>query len=320
MLVLAVAVLPDDGGRRVQDDLRRAIIPFELDDVRLWEVALEIENVPQVGAPPLVNRLIRVANDAQVPVHFGKPANQEILRTIRVLVFVHHHEPELFRVFRANSFRLLEQVHSLQQQIIEVERVALSQRLQVVVVHLRDLRIFLIPARRCGDHARIFHPVFRMADSRQRRTRLHERIVDVQLLERLLDDGQLIGGVVDDEVARQPDRRRLATQQPRAEGMERRHPHAAAVRPEQVLDTRPHFFGGFVRECDGENFVRLGVAVADEVRDAARDDARLARSGAREDEKRSFDLEDCFALFRIERIEEVQSHHSTVTDFARLRG
>ena len=42
---------------------------------------------------------------------------------------------------------------------------------------------------------------------------------------RLLDDGQLIGRVVDDEVARQPDGGRLAPQQPCAQRVERRDPH-----------------------------------------------------------------------------------------------
>ena len=45
-----------------------------------------------------------------------------------------------------------------------------------------------------------------------------------------------------------------------------------------------------------------GVAVADEIRDAARDDARLAGSGAREDQQRSLDVQNRFALFRVEGI------------------
>jgi hypothetical protein len=79
-----------------------------------------------------------------------------------------------------------------------------------------------------------------------------------------------------------------------------RHPHAAAIVAEQMLDARAHFFGRFVGECDGQNFFGLRVTVADEVRDAARDDAGLPRSGAGEDEKRPCYLQDRFALFRVE--------------------
>ena len=59
MLVLAVAVLADDGRRRVENDLRRTIVAFELDRRRFRKIVLEVEDVPQVGAAPLVDRLIR---------------------------------------------------------------------------------------------------------------------------------------------------------------------------------------------------------------------------------------------------------------------
>jgi hypothetical protein len=55
MFVLAVAVLSDHRGRGVQDDLRRSIVPLELDDLRFRKVVLEVEDVPQVGAAPLVD-------------------------------------------------------------------------------------------------------------------------------------------------------------------------------------------------------------------------------------------------------------------------
>ena len=59
------------------------------------------------------------------------------------------------------------------------------------------------------------------------------------------------------------------------------------VGAEQRLDARAHFLRGLVGERDRQDFVRLGVAVADEVRDAAGDDARLAGAGAGEDQQRS---------------------------------
>ena len=79
----------------------------------------------------------------------------------------------------------------------------------------------------------------------------------------------------------------------------------AAVGAEQRLDARPHLLGRLVGERDREHFVRLGVAVADEVGDAAGDDARLARARAGEDQQRPVDVQDGFALFGIEGLEEV---------------
>ena len=51
--------------------------------------------------------------------------------------------------------------------------------------------------------------------------------------------------------------------------------------------------------------MRLGVAVADEVGDAAGDDARLARPGAGEDQQRSVGVQDRLALFGVEGVEEL---------------
>ena len=72
--------------------------------------------------------------------------------------------------------------------------------------------------------------------------------------------------------------------------------------PRSALDARPHLLRGLVREGDGEHFVRLRVAVADEIRDAAGDDARLARSRAGEDQQRPVGVQDRVALFGVQRL------------------
>ena len=65
-LVLAVAVLADDRRRGVEDDLRRAVVLLEPDDRALrGKSLLEVEDVAQVGAAPLVDRLIGIADDAR---------------------------------------------------------------------------------------------------------------------------------------------------------------------------------------------------------------------------------------------------------------
>jgi hypothetical protein len=46
------------------------------------------------------------------------------------------------------------------------------------------------------------------------------------------------------------------------------------------------------------------VPVANEIRDTERDDARLPRSGAGEDQQRPFGMKNGFALFGIELVEE----------------
>ena len=284
VLVLAVPVLADHRRGRIQNHLGRAVISFELDDLGVAEVLLEVEDVSEIGAAPFVDRLIGVADDAEVAVDFGQAADEQVLRPVGVLVFVHHHVPELLRVLRSHALGLLEHVHRLEQQVVEIERVALLERVQIMGVDLRDLLLSTVPAGRVRHRVGAFHPILRAADPRKRGARLDEGVLDLQGLERLFHDGELIGRVVDDEVAGQSDGRRFTPEQAGAQRVKRRDPHAGDVRTEQRLDPRPHFLGGLVGEGDGENLVRLRMAVANEVRDPAGDDARLARPGAGENE------------------------------------
>ena len=74
--------------------------------------------------------------------------------------------------------------------------------------------------------------------------------------------------------------------------------------PSTRFDALAHLAGGFVGERDREHLVRRRMAVADEVRDAVRDDARLPRARARQNQQRPIDAEHRFTLFRIEIFEE----------------
>ena len=121
----------------------------------------------------------------------------------------------------------------------------------------------------------------------------------------LLDDGDLVRRVVDDEVAREPDLRRLAPQQPGAESVKRRQPDALPVLANQRLDALAHLARGLVREGHRQHLVGPGMAVADEIGDAIRDDARLPRPGAGEDEQRPIAMKHGFALFGVQLGEEV---------------
>ncbi len=144
-LVLAVAVLLDDRRGGVEDDLRGAVVLLEPDGLRLAEIGLEVEDVAQVGAAPLVDRLIGVADDGDVAMRPGEVADQQVLRTIRVLVLVHHHVLELARIPLADLLRCVEQLDRLQQQIVEVECVRVAQHGQVPLVDLAR------SARRAGS-------------------------------------------------------------------------------------------------------------------------------------------------------------------------
>ena len=78
-----------------------------------------------------------------------------------------------------------------------------------------------------------------------------------------------------------------------------------AVVADQRLDALAHLPRRLVGEGHREHLVRLGVAVADEVRDAVGDDARLAGARAGQDQQRPVAMQHRFALFGIQLGEEV---------------
>jgi hypothetical protein len=125
-------------------------------------------------------------------------------------------------------------------------------------------------------------------------------VVEPVVLDQLLDDRLLIAGVVNDEIAREPDVGGLAPEQPCAQRVKRRDPHRAAVRSEQQFHSRPHLFRGLVGEGDCQHAVGSRLLLGHEVGDAMRDDARLSRTRAGENQQRPARVLDSRPLFRIQ--------------------
>ncbi len=161
---------------------------------------LEVENVPEVSPAPFVNGLVRVANDAQVPMPGRQVLNQQELRPVRVLILVDHHVPEARGIAIPDSRDLLEELDRLQQQVVEIECTGLPQRLGVERGHLCHQLLAGVPVA-IGTRLGRLHPVLGMADPAERHPRRHGVLVRAQRFQRLLHDRQLVRAVVNDEVA-----------------------------------------------------------------------------------------------------------------------
>ena len=96
-LLLALAVVLDHRVGGVQDRVRRAVVLLERDHARAGEVALELEDVADVGASEAIDRLVRVADHHQVPVWPREQLEQDVLRVVRVLVLVDEDVAERLR-------------------------------------------------------------------------------------------------------------------------------------------------------------------------------------------------------------------------------
>ena len=139
---------------------------------------------------------------------FGQVPNQHVLRPVRVLVLVDHDVAELARVELARLLRRVEELDRLEQQVVEVEGVAVAEQGHIALEDPRDLLVPDVVGVAEGSGA--FHAVAQVADPGECLPRRDELVVDVELFLDLLDEGDLIGGVVDDEITRQSDLLRFA--------------------------------------------------------------------------------------------------------------
>ena len=137
-LLLALLVAGDDGVRGVEDGLRRAVVLFEQDDARFGKVALEVEDVADVGGAPRVDRLVGVADDADVAVLAGEQPRELVLGDVRVLELVDQDVQEALLVLLAHVVVVAEQLDRLHDHVVEVEGVVLGK--QILVARRRRAR------------------------------------------------------------------------------------------------------------------------------------------------------------------------------------
>ena len=116
---------------RIQDTLRRAIVLFEQDDLSFWEVLLKLANVPHIGSPEEVDRLVVITNHKKVAVACTQLADQRVLRAIGILVLIDQQVGKAILVALQQLGVLGEEVNHLRKQIVEVECIRLAQELLV---------------------------------------------------------------------------------------------------------------------------------------------------------------------------------------------
>ena len=275
-------------------------------------ILLEIENVADIGAAPAVDRLVFVAHHADVIVRLREQAHQLILAAVGVLIFVDHDvaQPAIPGVPRVLIVE--EQADAFEQQIVEIERIGLVQRLLVFLVNRRDFRHARI-GRFAVHLLRRFLQALGVADLRKRRAIRHRLLVEPHAPVGGLDDGELVFIVVDgkrsgEAGANGRQRVAVAPQQPHAERVERRNlrrPFESVISSSseatrERISPAALLVNVTARTADGGHVLR-----ADQVRDPMRDDARLAAARAGENQHRAFGGFDRFTLLGIEAREKI---------------
>ena len=302
-LAHAALVGANDDVREVEHLGRAAIVLLEPHDVRVGKVLVEVEDVADVRPAPAVDRLIVVADDAEIAVAAREQLHELILRAVRVLVLVDEEIAELAAVLLQLTRILGEQPHRQDEQIVEVDGVGETERLAEIAVDdgdgareriHREVRVLV-----GGDER-----VLRIGDRRVHAARGELLHVELVPLHDALHDGLRVVLIVDRERRRASDEVRCGAQHPRADGVERTHPHPRRCAPEEAGDAFLHLARGLVGERDGEDATRIDPVLIDEARDARREHARLARARTGEDQQRSIDVQHGLALRRVEPLEQ----------------
>ena len=284
----------------IEDQLSAPIVLLELDHGRVGVVALEVEDVAKVGAPPGIDRLVVVANDAQVAVPLGKRAHPQVLGPIGVLILVNVEVPPAILVARQDLRRPFEQVNGLQQKVVEVERIGGLQSFPIATRQPGNDALVVIEQPFVGG-AQVDQIILGAADRAEHGSRaVLAGGRQVLLAQDLLHQRLLVVRVVDDEAPIDPDRLAVATQDTRADRVEGPRLHVPARLADERQDSLTKFGGSLVGERHGQDLPRPDALDPDQVRDPMGQHARLAAARPGEDEKGALGRRDGLGLGSIQ--------------------
>ena len=297
-------VLGDEPGRGAEDVRRGAVVAFEPDDRRAREVLLEPEDVVDLGAAPAIDRLVVVADAADVAMPLGEQPEPQILGDIGVLVFVDQHVAETALVVGEHVRMILEDAQHFEQEVAEVAAVQDLQAL--LVLGIDDAALAVREARGLARRhlVRKEPAVLPAVDQSGDLARRPSLLVDAVRLEQLFQQAHLVIGVEDGEARLESGEFGMSSQDLHSDRVERAEPrHALDDAADEIADAVLHLARRLVGESDGENLARPGPARRQDMGEPRRQDARLARAGACQDEKGSVQRLDRQTLLRIEALE-----------------
>ncbi len=311
--LLATAVVPDHVPRGFEDGAGASIVLLQFDRGTPGMVLFEPQNDVHIGAAPAIDALVVVAHHAQIAsgilgasIAAGKQPGQAVLGPVDILVFVHQHMVEFRLVVTAHVFPLFEQPHRHANQIVEIQRPVQPQLLLVQPVDLGDDPLEETLEMQ-WEIVRGKQFLLGSGYERQNCARRELPFVQIQLMQAFLGKRDLIGIVVNHEIPGKADRFSAFAQYPGAGAVEGTAPHGSArFRSEQAGQSALQLLGRLVRECDRENLSRPYTAFQNHMGYAMGQHARFAGSGAGEDQKRAFAVQNGHPLRVVESCQQIQ--------------
>ncbi len=282
---------------------RGAVVLFQTNDRRAWKILFELEDVADFRAAPAIDRLVVVADAADVLVISRQQAQPQILRDVRILILVDEDIAEPLLIALQDIRMLLKYADCVQQQVAKIAGVQRNQPRLIFGVHLS-------PHAAIGVGVRGGHPIRRdgavlpAIDHGGELAGGPALVVDIVGLNDLLHQAQLVVTVQNREAGFQIDQFRVPAQDldaERVEGAEPGHPFDGPA--DQIADPVFHLARGLVGEGHGEDFVRAGGPRGQKVRDPAGQRLRFAGTGARQHQDRA--VQRCHSLL-LGRVQPVQ--------------
>ena len=288
LLLLPAMIVADDCIGTVEDLLGRAIVLLELDHARAREALLEAQDVLEVRATECIDALVVITDDAEIPVLLRERMHETELDIVRILVLVDHDVAEALLIVLKHLRLRVKQLHGLQQEIIEVERLVLVQLLLIELEAVRHLPHTEITAARLllSELERTQAPVLRTRNHRQHHTLLKHLRVNAELLQHLLHQRPLIIRIIDGEIRLVTETIDVAPKDANTHRVEGRYPDLTRLRPDQPVDTLPHLPRCLIRERNREDVPRRDPAVLDEIGHTMRQHTRLTRTRTRQHQQR----------------------------------
>ena len=277
-----------------------AVVAFEPDHLGAGEVALVAQDVVHFGAAPAVDRLVVVADAADVVRALGQKTQPQILDDVGVLILVDQDEAEPLVIVSEYVRVLAQQRHRLEQQVAEVDGVQNLEARLIGGVELAPATVDIGACLALGDLGRPQTLVLPAIESGGELAGRPALLVDAVGLDQLLDQAQLVVGVENGEVALQADEFGMFAQHANADRVEGAEPgHALDDAADQLADAFLHLARRLVGEGHREDLRGKGAARRQNVGDAGGQHARLAGAGAGQHQHRAVQCFDRLALLGV---------------------
>ena len=228
-----------------------------------------------------------------------------VLRGVGVLVLVDHDVPETPVVVLGDVGEGLKDVDRRHDQVVEVQRIGLTQTPLVHPVGLGHHALVMAGLAEPGRVGLLVDQlVLEVGHLRGEGPRPIALGVQVEVAQDHRHEALAVGGVIDREGRLQPDVGGLATQDAHTGRVECRDPHGLAAGADQRGNPIAHLAGGLVGEGDREDLTGPDIARRQQVGDPVRQHAGLARARPGDDQQRRPLVDDRGPLLGVEPLEQ----------------